>query len=326
MKASGGLGERKTPGLLKTHTSLSLQGKTTLYNLLNRKPPFQSPFLLICSVTLRSQPLYPVIDPISADAGRFSFSIKGMRRDLRRAGYRAERLVRQVETEILEWLDAGGQLIWRIPDDAFARYVVHCCARYHNVVSFSKEAAGSRLTYLLRPNVTRPDRQAASSLDTPPTTDLDASSRFDSDTDFGSSVFADSDVESQPAAASHDNLSDIDEVSLSGEMLSVELDKDAWSVIGDSDADGEFSEAEHASTSPFNSLSLHEEVDDPERTLEAIPTRILRQTGASNRWQSQRSSSSPSRSPVRVVSRRLVFRDSPLVMKETKTLYAYLYS
>ncbi|KAJ3803186.1 hypothetical protein GGU11DRAFT_174763 [Lentinula aff. detonsa] len=305
----------------------------------------------------------PVIDPISADAGRFSFSMKGMRRDLRRAGYRAEHLVRQVETEILEWLDAGGvtlnpdlvdsinysaatgrpvadtgsifevfrtpqQLIWRIPDDAFARYVVHCCARYHNVVSFSKEAAGSRFTYLLRPNVTRPDRQAASSLDTPPTTDLDASSRFDSDTDFGSSVFADSDVESQPAAASHDddNLSDIDEVSLSGEMLSVELDKDAWSVIGDSDADGEFSEAEHASTSPFNSLSLREEVDDPERTLEAIPTRILRQTGASNRWQSQRSSSSPSRSPVRVVSRRLVLRDSPLVMKETKTLYAYLYS
>lgn len=114
----------------------------------------------------------PVTDPVSADAGRFSFSIKGMRRDLRRAGYRAEHLVREVEAEILEWLDAGGitlnpdaansmdfsevvgrpvsdtgsiievfrtpqLLIWRISDDAFARYVVHCCARYHNVVSFS---------------------------------------------------------------------------------------------------------------------------------------------------------------------------------------------
>ena len=30
------------------------------------------------------------------------------------------------------------QLVWEISDDAFARYVVHCCARYHNVVSFSE--------------------------------------------------------------------------------------------------------------------------------------------------------------------------------------------
>lgn len=30
------------------------------------------------------------------------------------------------------------QLVWRITDDAFARYVVHCTARYHKIVSFSQ--------------------------------------------------------------------------------------------------------------------------------------------------------------------------------------------
>jgi hypothetical protein len=114
---------------------------------------------------------FPITDIASANAGRFSVSMKGMRRDLRRAGGRAEWLVRDVETAIVEWLMQGGtvlrpnsvednilqesgrtlgnnglivevsrtplQLIWRITDDAFARYVVHCCARYHEVVSFS---------------------------------------------------------------------------------------------------------------------------------------------------------------------------------------------
>ena len=96
-----------------------------------------------------------------------------MRRDLRRAGGKAEWLVRDVEAAIVDWLAQGGtvlcpdavldvglegaqrrpvgssgtivelsrtplQLVWRISDDAFARYVVHCCARYHEVVSFSE--------------------------------------------------------------------------------------------------------------------------------------------------------------------------------------------
>lgn len=78
-----------------------------------------------------------------------------------------------IETEVVEWLEAGGtllspdapdsgsaldspgvpvrntgtvvelartplQLIWRITDDAFARYVVHCTARYHRIISFSQ--------------------------------------------------------------------------------------------------------------------------------------------------------------------------------------------
>jgi hypothetical protein len=93
-----------------------------------------------------------------------------MRRDLRKCGLRAQLLVRDVENEILVWLQEGGtlfspdadndlsfpgilvgeaecirqvlrtplKLVWAINDDAFARYVVHCCARYHDIVSFSK--------------------------------------------------------------------------------------------------------------------------------------------------------------------------------------------
>ena len=96
-----------------------------------------------------------------------------MRRDLRRAGGRAEALIRDVEDELVQWLILGGtvlapdnrmhtaetqpegtpvgstgtvfevsrtplQLIWKISDDAFARYIVHCCARYHEIISFSR--------------------------------------------------------------------------------------------------------------------------------------------------------------------------------------------
>lgn len=95
-----------------------------------------------------------------------------MRRGLRKGGFRAESLVGDVESEIVQWLQTGGvvlhpdaatmddlnaqgtpigytetifevsrtplQLVWYIDDDSYARYIVHCCARYHDVVSFSK--------------------------------------------------------------------------------------------------------------------------------------------------------------------------------------------
>lgn len=112
----------------------------------------------------------PVREPNSANAGRFSMSLKGMRRELRKSGPRTELLVKEVEGEIVKWLGDGGvmlspdaapemsfpglsvgsteaikevlrtplQLVWWIADDAFTRYVVHCCARYHDVVSFSE--------------------------------------------------------------------------------------------------------------------------------------------------------------------------------------------
>ena len=111
-------------------------------------------------------------DPSSSSAGRFSLSIKGMRKELRKAGTRAQHLVKDVESEIVSWLHDGAvflspdekdhddlefpgkpvgssgaihevartpsQLVWAISEDGFARYVVHCCARYHDVVSFSE--------------------------------------------------------------------------------------------------------------------------------------------------------------------------------------------
>lgn len=114
----------------------------------------------------------PTHDMQTAHAGRFSLSLKGMRRELRKAGPMTEQLVREVEHEIVAWLKDGGvflspdsaalpvqsetpigsgtvvevsrtplQLVWRITDNAHARYVVHCCARYHEVISFSTLSA-----------------------------------------------------------------------------------------------------------------------------------------------------------------------------------------
>ncbi len=99
-------------------------------------------------------------------------STKGMRKTLRQQRWRAEGVVRDVEDEMLDWLYEGGavylpdepavllhdlpgtqvrtlesvfevsrtplQLVWNIEQDNFTRYVVHCCARYHNVVSYSE--------------------------------------------------------------------------------------------------------------------------------------------------------------------------------------------
>ena len=138
--------------------------------------PEPLPAFLPRTVKLPTAPTLPETDPASANAGRFSLSLKGMRRELRRAGGRAEGLVRDVEAEMVQWLATGGtlldpntsnappanldpastpgtpvgdtmtitelyrtplQLIWSIADDPFARYVVHCCARYHEVISYS---------------------------------------------------------------------------------------------------------------------------------------------------------------------------------------------
>jgi hypothetical protein len=121
----------------------------------------------------RSAPLpesvAPAPDAKASSAGQFSLSLRGMRKALRRSGARTEALVRGVEDELTRWLNEvavvlnpaseGGhqfpgravageegireverspqRLVWWIEDDTWARYIVHCCARYHNVVSFS---------------------------------------------------------------------------------------------------------------------------------------------------------------------------------------------
>jgi hypothetical protein len=95
-----------------------------------------------------------------------------MRRELRKSGGRAQGLVKAVETEVIGWLEDGAtlfspdtqdldalvfpgqpltnidtilevcraphRLVWSIGNDSFVRYVVHCVARYHEIVSFSE--------------------------------------------------------------------------------------------------------------------------------------------------------------------------------------------
>lgn len=133
-------------------------------------------------------PPLPQRDELSAAVGRFTISLRGARKDLRRRGLHAERTVRVVESEIVLWLQGPGQqhagrpfgvdfaapidagyngclggavievfrtplkLIWKT-DDALARYAIHCTARWHDVVSFSKDTPeGERHTTLLRPH------------------------------------------------------------------------------------------------------------------------------------------------------------------------------
>ncbi|KAL0570512.1 hypothetical protein V5O48_011458, partial [Marasmius crinis-equi] len=290
----------------------------------------------------------PELDPNSANAGRFSMSLKGMRRDLRKFGYRAEVLVRDIEAEIILWLDAGGavispdlrnedvlefpgraledtqtvfevsrtplKLVWDTSSDGFARYVVHCCARFHNVVSFSKDVSGKRLTYLLRPNVTRPDHNAAIGIDTPPATDVDSSSHFGSDSDFLSdrdahSDLAESDIERdlpQP------HLTTIPERPTPSSPLASD-DEEKWSVVGGSDIDGDESENDSGGlVESIVSLSIQEEEGgDGDTTLDATPRPALPSMYSRSRLQDRRhlrSTSSPSRSPARRAARRAARR------------------
>ncbi|ESK96663.1 hypothetical protein Moror_6883 [Moniliophthora roreri MCA 2997] len=315
------------------------------------KPTFPEPLppYLPRSAKLPTQPP-PVVDLNSANAGRFSLSLKGMRRDLRKCGYRAEVLVRDIETEIVEWLEAGGtvlapasgmedniqipgtpirdtntvfevsrtplKLIWDTSSDGFARYVVHCCARFHNVVSFSKDASGTRLTYLLRPNVTRPDHATGVGIDTPPVTDLDSSSHFNSDSDFLSdrdshSELGASDIEREP----QHRLSTIAERSLTSSPAVHLEEEDKWSVIGGSDIDHD-----------------EEEGIDPDKTIEAISPPGPKPLAFRARLQDRRhtrSSSSPSRSPARRALRRPqsgIDSSRKLKMRRENTLFSFVYS
>ena len=76
-----------------------------------------------------------------------------------------------------------------------------------------KDTSAQRLTYLLRPNVTRPTHHAVPTLDTPPVTDLSELSATDFDTE--SELVSDrdaSDVEGPSPSASGPGLTAIVEV------------------------------------------------------------------------------------------------------------------
>ncbi|PCH36799.1 hypothetical protein WOLCODRAFT_109190 [Wolfiporia cocos MD-104 SS10] len=112
-------------------------------------------------------------------------------------------------------------LVWSVPDDAPARYVVHCCARFHGVVSFSKDDPTHRLTHpppLPERNPVHP--RAAPAPDTSPPMDLSEYYSSDASSDAGS--------ERDPDETFH--LKAIAEVSAPG-LLS----DDEWSVV-DADA------------------------------------------------------------------------------------------
>ncbi|KAH9935680.1 uncharacterized protein B0H18DRAFT_869033 [Fomitopsis serialis] len=298
----------------------------------------------------------PGREPASANAGRFSMSLKGMRRELRKSGPRTEQLVRELEDEILAWLDGGVmlepdaaaeislpgrpvdsgdtvkevsrtplQLVWWIEDNSWTRYVVHCCARYHEVVSFSKDNSGQRLTYLLRPNVTRPTHGLSTGLDTPPATDLESSVHSDFDAGSASDAFSDrrsdsgldSDVElvACPAPRALSAIAESAPGSPARAPAPLEpLSEDEWSVIGD-DADAEDSEVEAARV---GSLAL--------RDAEASP-RMRQASFRSHVWERQRrSASSPSRSPARRPARMYRVEPPRSALPSRRSFHEYLFS
>ena len=344
---------------------------------ISAKPTFPEPLPAFLPRTVKLAATSPTIyDPASANAGRFSKSLKGIRKDMRKAGYKAEFLVGQIEREVLEWLHndrphvtmlgkegytdvprryvgdtesvqeverTPAQLVWSIPGDVFARYVVHSLARYHEIVSFStlslsgshtrlandspgKDIDGERLTILLRPNITRPGAHSRLVMDTPPVTDLDNSSHFDSESDFVSDQDALSAIDESDVQSVNDNRDNIPTIPESPSLVSVSdyEEEDSWSVIGGTDieADESASEAMDGLAGSIDSLTL-----DPNTTLtDAVPPQILVHARDWRRQQLVRSSSSPSRSPSRRPGRRTRTRP-PLraIPSQRPTFYEFLY-
>ncbi|TDL25937.1 hypothetical protein BD410DRAFT_813024 [Rickenella mellea] len=297
----------------------------------------------------------PPFDALSASSGRFSLGLKGMRRALRRSGPRTQTLVKDVEVEILEWLDGGTilrpglqqnnlegparligctetiaevsrnplELIWAIESDAYARYVVHCCARYHKVVSFSKEVSGRRLTYLLRPNVTRPDLSAKTALDTPPVTDLDYSSHgLESEFETTQSERgALSDIMSEPDSRPQSALSKYSDSEELQNGFNAKVTQNTLEPVEDEDGveGDEESVVDVDLAQSIGSLSL----DVPQRpvSLKITSDRQLHW----DRRRSLRSTSSPSRSPSSRPMRRIISVAKSSTMGPL-SFYDYLYA
>ena len=192
-----------------------------------------------------------------------------------------------------------------------------------------KGASDNRLTYLLRPNVTRPDRRAPAALDTPPVTDFDYSSNLDTDDNIDSDFISERELESDIEQLDNDvnfALPAIKEASLPvSPVLSV--GEDAWSLVDkgrdgnlqvdDFESGSELESADSILHSGVEALSLvsplslsnpltQPELEDPERTLTGIRSHPLRDNPSARRreWTSARSPSSPSRSPIRTRPRR----------------------
>jgi hypothetical protein len=207
---------------------------------------------------------------------------------------------------IVEVRRSYAELVWSVPDDSFLRWIIHCAARYHSVVSFSKaNQDGVRLTHLLRPHVTRPDFHAVLMLNTPPTTDFDSASSVALDSTDGSDF-----------ASERDGASEVGQLSDVGE-----------------EGEGDTTVTGIDVTQAMESLGLGDELDSDHHESDdgfAIipnpnhPRRVTRR----GRLGALRSASSPSRSPVRrlhAATRRVEARrpHSPIAMR---SFYSYVFS
>ena len=191
-----------------------------------------------------------------------------------------------------------------------------------------KGASNNRLTYLLRPNVTRPDRRAPGTVDTPPVTDY--SSNPDTDDNVDSDFVSERELESDMELDDKVNfaLPAIKEASLPVSPVP-SVGEDTWSLVengtddnsqvDDIESGSEFESADSILLSGVEALSLVSpiplsnplttrlELEDPDRTLTGIRPHPLRDNNHSARrreWTSARSLSSPSRSPIRTRPRR----------------------
>ena len=193
--------------------------------------------------------------------------------------------------------------------------------------------SGRRYTYLLRPNVTRPDHHAAGTIDTPPTTDIDYSSYPDTELDSGGhETETDSDLE-PPFASGPKPLTGISEepspMSYPGApAIGPDSDSEA-SLPEDSDSETHELGSDAGVADTMYSLSLNSEAD----TVDNITFRMgpfHRQQGSLRRriWaQGRRAPSSPSRSPPRHPFRRKPLRyEPPRIGHHYKSFHDYLFS
>ncbi|KZT42425.1 hypothetical protein SISSUDRAFT_41621 [Sistotremastrum suecicum HHB10207 ss-3] len=287
--------------------------------------PAPLPPYLKRSSSAPSPPL-PSNDSHSSMAGQFSVSLKGMRRDLRRHGGRASRLVQEIEEHLLRWLDSiyidlnpenttaeryefpglaideqasisevsrsPTKLVWYIEQDAFARYVVHCCCRYHNIVSFSKveDHSDKRLTHLLRPNQTRfAVQKSLAQVYTPPVSDIDYASSVAPDTEslYDSDIHSDlgdSLVLEHPTTTN--SLPVLAEESLPSRFSDMHITHPPDEPTLSSDAEGEFETDDAASAmseswfqlQPSSSIIVEDAEDRTPCRMDSLAVRLAHRT------------------------------------------------
>ncbi|EJU04298.1 hypothetical protein DACRYDRAFT_114649 [Dacryopinax primogenitus] len=278
---------------------------------------------------LAPSPAPPQHDEQSSAAGRFTISLRGVRKDLRRRGLHSEKMVRVVEGEIVQWLQAPGQqrpgrpfgiefeapidegyngclggsvvevfrtplkLVWKT-DDPLARYVTYCTARWHNVVSFSKDLPnGERHTILLRPNSFGPHMTHLASLEAT----THPSPAIETDTDalsvaYDSEAWSNVDRPIRGAAASinGESVSDLTDDGLS---IAEAASGDESSAYEPADVEMQ-SEDEESLAEPGDDMSLPD--DDTPRPADL--ERTLNRMSLADR-ERPHSRPSPSPSPVR---------------------------